>query len=120
MTLDFMLGFASPFAPIVKLDPRGIRSWLFFAMFKRLTAQDGYVVMTCLRLIGITIGCTFTIACTTSATPAASASQSAPQLSAQQQAAIFAAMQAQAGKAPLSPASPLPLDPTATTKSTAQ
>jgi hypothetical protein len=108
MTLDFMLGFASPFAPVVKLDPRGIRSWLFFTMFKRHIATDGYVIMTCLRLIGITIGCTFTVACTTSATLAASASQSSaqPQLSPEQQAAIMQAIQAQAGKVPPGPASP--------------
>jgi hypothetical protein len=122
MTLDFMLGFASPFAPIVRMDPRGFWGWLFFPMARRVIASDGYILMGCLRLCGITIGATLTIACKTSATPTAAIAppgqQSAePQFSPEQRAAIMQAMQAQAGKVPVVPASPSRLGRTKTTAS---
>jgi hypothetical protein len=69
MTLDFVLGFAGPFAKIVRISPQGLRGWFFFWMAKRHIAQDGYVFMFAFRLIGITIGVTVTIECHTSATP---------------------------------------------------
>ena len=100
MTLDFMLGFASPTAAVVRQSPQGLRGWFIFWMARRMVAKDGYILTAALRLLGVTIGGTFCVECKTPLTnapesgvntPGPSAPQSPqPQLSAEQLATLKA------------------------------
>ena len=129
MTLDFMLGFASPTAKVVKMSPQGLRGWLYFGMAKKVVANDGYIFMACGRLIGITLGVTVCIECATPnaatgpSTPVQSVPQSPrPQLSAEQLASLraMAAAQLAQQQAQATPSAPPSSAPTPTTASKGQ
>lgn len=97
-TVDFILGFAMPHSKVVKLSPGGLKTWWAHVMARKMIAQDGVVRIVAVRLLGVTIGCTFARECVTQLTssspsPAqAPPSQPQPQLSPEQVAKIRAIM----------------------------
>ena len=69
MTFDFLLGYASPGSKFVRQSPQGIRGWFVNLMAKKWIAQDGYVYMAAVRLLGVTVGVTITRECDNSSLP---------------------------------------------------
>lgn len=64
-TFDLMFGWAHPGTKMVRNSPGYPRSWFITALARKLKAPDGYVRIYAVRLLGLTIGVTFTRECAT-------------------------------------------------------
>ncbi len=80
-TIDLMFGWAHPGTKMVRNSPGYPRTWFGTALARKMMAQDGYVRMYAVRLLGLTVGVTFTRECATPITqPSSPPLSPSPQL----------------------------------------
>ena len=86
-TVDLMFGWAHPGTKMVRNSPGYPRTWFVTALARKMMAPDGYVRMYAVRLLGLTVGVTFTRECATPITqpPSQQSLQQSLQQSSQQQ-----------------------------------
>ena len=75
-TIDLMFGWAHPGTKMVRNSPGYPRTWFVTTLARTLMAPDGYVRMYAVRLLGLTVGVTFTRECATPITNTSSQQQS--------------------------------------------
>jgi hypothetical protein len=60
MTIDFLIGFATPGSRVVKMSPQGLKGWFAYVIHRTIRANDGAIYLNAVRLLGVTVGCTIT------------------------------------------------------------
>lgn len=108
-TIDLMFGWAHPGTKMVRNSPGYPRTWFVTALARKMMAPDGYVRMYAVRLLGLTVGVTFTRECATPITQPPSqqslqqSSQQQLQVTPEQMAQIQAVLSKQSAPAPTTP-----------------